>query len=121
MKAMKVEFGSKELELVLDGGTIVDIEKQLGKSLFGIMMTGTGGMKMPRLGEMLVILHSANTKHGIKNADMITLYDEYIAAGGTQMTLFEIIQNLMEKAGFFEPEDKDKKAKTGEAEDVSLV
>lgn len=121
MKAMKVEFGSKTLDLVLDGSTIIDIEKQLGKSLFGIMMTGTGGMKMPRLGEMLVIIQSANTKANVKKADMTTLYDEYIAGGGTQMTLFEIIQELMEKAGFFEPEDKTKEVKTGDSNEESLV
>lgn len=121
MKAMKVEFGSKTLDLVLDGSAIIDIEKQLGKSLFGIMMTGTGGMKMPRLGEMLVILQSANTKANVKKADMTKLYDEYIVAGGTQMTLFEVIQELMEKAGFFEAEDKTKEAKTGDSEDESLV
>lgn len=47
MKPMKVEFGTKTLSLVLDGSATVDIEKKLGKSLFGIMMTGNGGMKMP--------------------------------------------------------------------------
>jgi hypothetical protein len=120
MKAMKVEFGSKTLELVLDGATIINIEKELRTSLFGTMMTGSGGMKMPRLGEMLTILHESNTKHGIKKADMPSLYDEYVANGGTQMTLFEVIQNLMEAAGFFESEDKTEEKVDGEKND-SLV
>lgn len=101
MQPLKKEFGSKTLTLVLDGSATVDIEKRLGQSLFGIMMTGNGGMKMPRLGEMLVILHGANQTHGIKLEDMPKLYDEFVAKGGDMMKLFEIIQELLEKAGFF--------------------
>lgn len=118
---MKVEFGKEHLELVLDGETIINIEKSLGKSLFGIMMTGTGGMKMPRLGEMLTILHEANTKHGIKKADMPKLYDEYINNGGSQMKLFtDIIQQLMEKAGFFDTEETNEIEADGETSE-SLI
>lgn len=120
MKAMKVEFGSKTLDLVLDGSTIINIEKELRSSLLGIMVSGSGGMRMPRLGEILTILHEANTIHGIKKADMPGLYDEYIASGGTQTKLFEIIQNLMEAAGFFESEDESSENQDGEKEE-SLV
>lgn len=124
MKAMELEFGSQTLNLVLDGATIVNIEKELGgKSLFGIMMSSSGGMKIPRLGEMLVILHAANTRHGVKKADMTKLYDEYIAAGGSQMSLFQDIQTLMGKAGFFELEDQGEELAQGAnmEEDTSLV
>lgn len=123
MKPMKVEFGTKTLSLVLDGSATVDIEKKLGKSLFGIMMTGNGGMKMPQLGEMLTILHSANQTANIKSADMTKLYDEYISKGGSMMKLFEVIQELMEKAGFFESETTDEEDLVGEEknEEESLV
>lgn len=117
MKPMNVEFGSETLSLVLDGSATLDIEKKLGKSLFGIMMTGNGGMKMPRLGEMLTILHSASAEHthGIKVGDMPKLYDEYIKGGGTMMKLFEVIQELMENAGFFESTVKENDDLVGEA------
>lgn len=122
MKALKVEFGKEHLELILDGATIINIEKALGKSLFGIMMTGNGGMKMPRLGEMLTILHEANIKHGIKKADMPKLYDEYINNGGSQMKLFtDIIQQLMEKAGFFDTEETSKSEATDGEMNESLI
>lgn len=106
MKAMKVEFGKETLSLVLDGKATVDIEKKLGKSLFGIMMSGNGGFKMPRLGEMLTILHETNQAPNIKMADMTVHYDEFLAKGGSMMKLFEIIQKLMEEAGFFGSEDE---------------
>ncbi|HFE9851434.1 TPA: DUF6096 family protein [Enterococcus faecalis] len=102
MKPMKVEFGKKTLSLVLDGKTTVDIEKRLGGSLFSIMTNGNGGFKLPRLGEMLTILHSANQTANIKMADMPDMYDEYVAEGGTMMKLVEVIQKLMEEAGFFD-------------------
>ena len=96
MKPMKVEFGKKTLSLVLDGKATVDIEKRLGKSLFGIMMSGNGGFKMPRLGEMLTILHATNQTANIKMADMPEMYDEYVNNGGS----------MMEEAGFFGSEEE---------------
>lgn len=123
MKPMKVEFGKKNLSLVLDGNATIDIEKKLGKSLFSIMMTGNGGMRIPRLGEMLTILHSANQTANIKAADMAPLYDEYVAEGGSMMKLFEVIQELMEKAGFFESDktDDDNLISNEKDEEASLV
>lgn len=106
MKPMKVEFGKKTLSLVLDGKATVDIEKRLGKSLFGIMMSGNGGFKMPRLGEMLTILHATNQTANIKMADMPEMYDEYVNNGGSMMKLLEVIQKLMEEAGFFGSEEE---------------
>lgn len=117
MKPMKVDFGSKTLSLVLDADATIEIEKKLNKSLFGIMMTGNGGMKVPRLGEMLTILHVANQTANIKMADMKVLYDEYVSNGGSLMKLFEIIQELMEKAGFFELETTDEENLVGEEKD----
>ncbi|MBO0413229.1 hypothetical protein JZO81_19410 [Enterococcus hulanensis] len=120
MKPVTFEFGSKTLELNLTGQATVDIEKQIGKSLLGIMMTSNGGFKMPRLGEMLIILHSANMNHGIKMKDMPALYDEYISGGGSMTKLMETIQDLMEKAGFFES-DEDEPEEEADKKDTSLV
>lgn len=114
MTPTKFEFGTKTLTLVLDATATVDIEKKLNKSLFSIMMTGNGGMKIPRLGEMLTILHSANQTHGIKIGDMPALYDEFVSDGGSMMKLFETIQELMEKAGFFGSEQTESGDLVGE-------
>lgn len=117
MTPTKLEFGSATLLLNLDGITIVAIEKKLNKSLFQILMTGNGGFRMPKLGEMLTILHEANTSHGIKASDMTQLYNEYIADGNTMMKLLEEIQNLMKKAGFFEADDDTDSADLTNAEE----
>jgi hypothetical protein len=68
-------------------------------------------------------LHSANQTANIKSADMTKLYDEYISKGGSMMKLFEVIQELMEKAGFFESETTDEEDLVGEEknEEESLV
>lgn len=121
MEPMKVEFGKKTLLLNLNGQATVEIEKQIGKSLFGIMMSGNGGFKMPRLGEMLIILHSANIEHGIKMKDMPALYDDYVKSGGSMTKLMEIIQDLMQKAGFFGDEEEDSEEEADKKEDTSLV
>ena len=54
---------------------------------------------------------------------MTKLYDEYISKGGSMMKLFEVIQELMEKAGFFESETTDEEDLVGEEknEEESLV
>lgn len=119
MKPMKVEFGKKTLSLVLDAKATVEIEKQLKKSLFGIMMSGNGGFKMPRLGEMLTILHATNQTANIKMSDMTEMYDEYLSNGGSMMKLLEVIQKLMEEAGFFgsDEEETDKTDLIGSEKD----
>lgn len=124
MVPMKVEFGSKTLKLVLDGNTTLEIEKKLDKSLFSILLTGQGGMRMPKLGEMLTIIHCANTTANIKVSDMPGLYDAYVKSGGTMMKLLEVIQELMEKAGFFESdemEDGDLIGESKEEPEESLI
>lgn len=124
MKPMKVEFGKKTLSLVLDAKATIDIEKRLKKSLFGIMMDGNGGFKMPRLGEMLTILHATNQTANIKMSAMEEMYDEYVADGGSMMKLLEVVQKLMEEAGFFgSDEETDKTDLIGdeENEEESLV
>lgn len=118
---MELEFGSKTLLLNLNAQATVDIEKQIGKSLFGIMMTGNGGFKMPRLGEMLIILHSANDGHGVKMKDMPGLYDEYLQNGGSMTKLMEVIQDLMNKAGFFGDEEEDSEEEADKKDDTTLV
>lgn len=122
---MKVEFGKKTLSLVLDGKATVDIEKRLGESLFGIMISGNGGMKIPRLGEMLTILHATNQTANIKMAEMPDMYDEYVSDGGSMMKLFELIRDLMEEAGFFGSEEENDQTnlvgETADKEEESLT
>ncbi|MGM0214970.1 DUF6096 family protein [Enterococcus sp. AZ109] len=123
MKPMELELGSKKLTLKLDANATVEIEKRLNKSLFSIMMTSNGGFKIPKLGEMLTIIHASTTTANVKQADMMKFYDEFVEGGGTMMQLFEKIQELMEKAGFFDKtETEDSKLTSEEAtDDKTLV
>lgn len=100
LKTKKVYFGGKELVLRLDGKTIVQIENKLNKNLLSLFIDN-GKMTFPKTGEMLLILHAANTTHGIKESDMFDLLDVYLETGHSTTELMEIIQDLLDESGFF--------------------
>ena len=115
----KIEFGGKTLLLRLDAKTIVNVEKRLGKSLLALFITN-GGMNFPTVGELLLVLQSANTKHSVKESDMYELYDNYIASGKTFMDLNEFASDLLSDAGFL-PKNEKKEAEKIETAGESLV
>lgn len=101
-----VEFGGLNLELRLDGRSILAIEKRLDKSLLSLFLGNQGGMKLPPSNELLIVLQGANQTHGIKDEDIIGAFENFLDSGKTTMDLQSIIQELLEDAGFF---GKDKK------------
>ncbi|ALV20763.1 DUF6096 family protein [Carnobacterium antarcticum] len=106
LKTKKVYFGGKELVLRLDGKTIVQIENKLNKNLLSLFIDN-GKMTFPKTGEMLLILHAANTGHGIKEADMYDLLDIYLGDGNSTTDLMTTIQELLEESGFFGKTEKE--------------
>lgn len=112
LKTKKVHFGGKELVLRLDGKTIVQIENKLNKNLLGLFVDN-GKMTFPKTGEMLLILHAANTIHGIKESDMFDLLDIYLENGNSTTDLMTIIQELLEESGFFGKKKTEKEKQDG--------
>lgn len=111
-----VAFGGLNLELRLDGRSILAIEKRLDKSLLSLFLGSQGGMKLPPSNELLIVLQGANQSHGIKDEDIIGAFENFLDSGKTTMDLQSIIQELLEDAGFF---GKDKKEETS-TDTVSL-
>ncbi|WEG74418.1 DUF6096 family protein [Vagococcus intermedius] len=101
MKNKIIEFGGLELSLRLDGKSIFNIEKSLNQSIMGLMVGATGGMKIPPINEMLIVLHGANEKHGITRKDVFSAFEKYLEEGNTTLDIFQIITELLEDSGFF--------------------
>lgn len=112
LKTKKVHFGGKELVLRLDGKTIVQIENKLNKNLLSLFIDN-GKMTFPKTGEMLLILHAANTTHGIKESDMYDLLDIYLSTGKSTTDLMTIIQELLDEAGFFGKKETEEENQDG--------
>ncbi|MCH4169415.1 MAG: DUF6096 family protein [Streptococcaceae bacterium] len=99
--AKQFQFGSLNLQLRLDGKSIISIEKRLDESLMGLFLNGQGGMKLPATNKLLIVLQGANQTSRVRDEDLVKAFGEYIDAGNTTMDLFTTIQELLEENGFF--------------------
>lgn len=115
----QVNFGGLDLQLRLDGRSILAIEKRLDKSLMSLFLSDRGGMKMPPTNELLIVMQGANQTHGIKDADIIKAFEAFLDEGNGPMKLQEIVMELLDESGFFG--EKESKTDTeSEEEAVSL-
>lgn len=93
----------QEYKLKLDTQSIITLEDKLKTNLLNILMnTQDGGV--PPLKIMLMITHQAMHKynHGIKEKDVIELFDKYEDEGGSQMKfLTEVFIPIYQVSGFF--------------------
>lgn len=110
-----IEFGGLTLNLRLSGRNILKIEKRLGKSLIAIFMSSSGGMTLPPANELLLVLQGANETSNIKESDLIDAFETFLDDGQTTMDLFEIVQELLEEAGFFGKKETEKPMTDGES------
>lgn len=110
----QVEFGDLNLQLRLDGKSILNIEKRLDESLMGLFINGNGGMRLPATNKLLIVLQGANQTSNVGDIDIVRAFDRYIDEGHTTLELFTTIQELLEDSGFFGKE------KTEETSGVSL-
>lgn len=97
----KFDLGGLQLELKLTGRDILNIEKRLGKSMMSLFMSPDGGMKLPPLNEMLIVLQGANQTHGVTDSDIINAFEKYYEAGNAPADLFNVLTDLFQESGFF--------------------
>lgn len=97
----KFEMGGLQLELKLTGRDILNIEKRLGKSMMSLFMSADGGMKLPPLNEMLIVLQGANQTHGVTDNDIFAAFEKYFDEGHAPMDLFTVLTDLFQESGFF--------------------
>lgn len=113
-RTKQFEFGGLNLQLRLDGKSILNIEKRLDESLMGLFLNGNGGMRLPATNKLLIVLQGANQTSNVGDSDIVRAFDKYIDEGRTTLELFTTIQELLEESGFFG------KDKTEETNGVSL-
>lgn len=93
----------RDYKLKLTTSGIIKLEDKLGTNILNILMnTKEGGI--PPLKVMLMVTHQAMQKyeHGIKEIDVINLFDKYEDEGGSQMKfLTEVFIPIYQVSGFF--------------------
>ena len=91
----QVEFGGLNLQLRLDGKSILNIEKRLDESLMGLFINGNGGMRLPATNKLLIVLQGANQTSNVGDIDIVRAFDKYIDEEHTTLELFTTIQELL--------------------------
>lgn len=92
-----------DYKLKLTTSSILAIEEKLNMNMLDIIMKTTEG-KTPPLKIMLFITHQAMLKyeHGIKEKDVIDLFDKYLDEGGDQTTFMtDVFIPIYQVSGFF--------------------
>lgn len=92
--------GGKEYKLKLTTSVITKLEQRFGKSLM-VAVLDDG---IPPLSTVVTVIQASLQRfhHGIKSYDVELMLDEYLDAGGTQISLLkDVVYPLMADAGFF--------------------
>lgn len=114
------DFGGLNLQLRLDGKSILAIEKRLDESLMGLFLNGQGGMKLPASNKLLIVLQGANQTSRVTDKDLVNAFEKYLDSGKTTLDMFSTIQELLEESGFFGKETE-KEVTNGESLDKEVV
>lgn len=115
-RATQFTISGVNLQLLLDGKSIYNIERRLGKSLMALFMGPQGGMTLPPVNELLLVLQGANKTSGVTDDKLAQAFFRFIDDGHTTMELQEVVQGLLEDAGFF-GKKKDAEKTDGESEE----
>lgn len=107
-----IQLGSLALNLKLNGRSILNIEKRLGKSVMSLFMNADGDMKLPPSNEILIVLQGANQTHGVTDKNMVDAFQEYLDQGNSPMDLFLVLTDLFEESGFFGKKKSSAKSQT---------
>lgn len=103
--------GEAEYKLRLTTRQAVAVEEKLGLNLLKVFMPQAGeNMPLPPLKVMLVITHGALQKfhHGMNLEAVYDLFDDYVDAGGSQVSfLTDIVLPLFENSGFIPRSEED--------------
>lgn len=114
------DFGGLNLQLRLDGKSILAIEKRLDESMMGLFLNGQGGMKLPASNKLLIVLQGANQTSRVTDKDLVNAFEKYLDSGKTTLDMFSTIQELLEESGFFGKETE-KEVTNGESLDKEVV
>lgn len=105
--------GGRDYKLKLTTSGIVDLENKLGTNLLNVV-TATENGNIPPLKFMLLVTHKALQKfeHGIKEDDVVELFDKYCDEGGSQMSFMtDVFIPIYNVSGFFSKAQADKMEK----------
>ncbi len=89
-------------KLKLTTSKVIELEQKYKTNLMNVLGSGEGGM--PALSVMLDVAHAALTtyEHGIKKQEVIDLFDEYEAEGGSQFEFYtQVYMQIFAASGFF--------------------
>lgn len=111
------EFGGLNLQLRLDGKSIIGIEKRLDESLMGLFVNAQGSFKFPATNKLLLVLQGANQTSRVSDSDLVSAFERFVEAGNTTVDLFKTIQELLDEAGFFGKDEKESESTNGESLD----
>ncbi len=103
-----ITINDKEYKLRLSAQSCVELEKKLKTNPVNILMQIEKEV-FPPLGQLLMIFHAALTEynHGITEADVFKLYDEYVAQNKNYIDfVHEVIMPTMTAAGLL-PNEKE--------------
>ena len=92
--------GEEEYRLKLTSSTITQLERRFNKSLLDAVLEDG----IPPVSVVITLIQASMQKfhHGMKSYTVETIFDRYIDAGGSQISLLtEVIYPLMYDAGFF--------------------
>lgn len=115
------EFGGLNLQLRLDGNSILSIEKRLDESIVGLFLKGQGEAKIPATNKLLIVLQGANQTSNVSESDVVAAFGRYVDEGHSTLDLFATINELLEESGFFGNKKTEKEATNGVSLDSEPV
>lgn len=98
------KVGDAEYKLKLTTQEIIRLENLFNANLLSVISSNTENNEMPPLKVMLLITHGAIKKynHGIKEKDVIELFDKYEEEGGSQLSFMtDVFLPIFQVSGFF--------------------
>lgn len=98
------KVGDTEYKLKLTTQEIIRLESLFNANLLSVISSNTENNDMPPLKVMLLITHGAIKKynHGIKEKDVIELFDKYEEEGGSQLSFMtDVFLPIFQVSGFF--------------------
>ena len=98
------KVGDTEYKLKLTTQEIIRLESLFNANLLSVISSNTENNEMPPLKVMLLITHGAIKKynHGIKEKDVIALFDKYEEEGGSQLSFMtDVFLPIFQVSGFF--------------------
>lgn len=98
------KVGDTEYKLKLTTQEIIRLESLFNANLLSVISSNTENNEMPPLKVMLLITHGAIKKynHGIKEKDVIELFDKYEEEGGSQLSFMtDVFLPIFQVSGFF--------------------